>query len=492
MIQKIDQANRDKEQRASPKITTKGGEESVKPQRLVRYFSFSGFFVILIFALLLSLFISHQAKSMLLDENEDYAELVARYLNRQVSQQFINAILSYGYTRVHLRERFQFELMDRAVRKSIHGFKIDRVNIYDFDGMIVYSTDSELIETTGQDSKPYKAALKGKSTSTLITRQGRFGGFGQTRTLQTFSPIRRVLLSGDEDYIMGVFEIHQDLTEAYAEIVNFQYLSIVTSLLFMTLLFMVLRQIVKRADKIIEERNAERRRFQEKLYQSERLAELGQMIAAVSHEVRNPLGIISSTSEILRGKLKQYEPDNQLAEVIVQESKRLNQIVTEFLDFARPKVPKITTTSLKDVLDKNLYYLSSELEKGGVKVIRRYGGPAVIQADPDQLYQAFLNIFLNAIQAMPEGGQINVKTTGINGQKGDMAEVVISDTGEGIEPETLKNIFNPFFTTKDKGSGLGLSIVRNIIENHKGEVFIEPAEGGGARVVIHLPVTQDL
>ncbi|MBW2091044.1 MAG: two-component sensor histidine kinase [Deltaproteobacteria bacterium] len=491
MTQKKDNFETDTEQRASPSSPIEGGEDGAQSQRLVKYFSFTGFFAILIFTLFLSLFISQQAKNMLLSENEDYANLVAKYLNRQVSQKFINVILSYGYTSVHLGERFQYELMDKLVRRSIHGFMIDRVNIYDFDGMIIYSTEPVLIGTTGQDSEAYKNALNGKSTSTLITHSGRFGGFGQTRTLQTFSPIRRELIDGTEGYVMGVFEIHQDLTEDYAEIVNFQYLSVVTSLLVMTLLFIVLRQIVKRADKIIEERNAERRRFQEKLHQSERLASLGQMIAAVSHEVRNPLGIISSTAEILRGKLKNYEPDNQLADVIVEESRRLNEIVTEFLDFARPKVPKITTTRLKDILDKNLSYLSSELEKHDIKVIRRYSGPVHIQADPDQLYQAFLNIFLNAIQAMPVGGMINVMTTGINGQNGHMAEVVISDTGEGIETENLGKIFNPFFTTKDTGSGLGLAIVKNIIQNHKGEIIIEPATDGGARVIIHLPVNQD-
>ncbi len=493
MIPKDDKIETDTEQRASPNKKVEDNQKSVQPKRIVRYFSFSGFFVILVFTIFLSLIISQQAKNMLLSENEDYANLVAKYLNRQVSQKFINVILSYGYTSVHLRERFQYELMDRLVRRSIHGFTIDRVNIYDFDGMIIYSTDPSLIGTTGQTSEAYKAALKGESTSTLITHPGRFGRFirfGQTRILQTFSPIRREMSDGSEGYVMGVFEIHQDLTKDYAEIVNFQYLSIVTSLLVMTLLFIVLRQIVKRAEKIIEEHNAERRRFQEKLHQSERLASLGQMIAAVSHEVRNPLGIISSTAEILRDKLKQYEPNNQLSDVIVEESKRLNEIVTEFLDFARPKVPKITTASLKDILDKNLYYLSSELEREGIKVIRRYSGPVNIQADPDQLYQAFLNILLNAIQAMPDGGTIYIKTAGAAGQNGNMAEVVISDTGQGIEPETLDKIFNPFFTTKDKGSGLGLAIVKNIIQNHKGEIVIEPVASGGARVVIRLPVQQ--
>ena len=296
------------------------------------------------------------------------------------------------------------------------------------------------------------------------------------------------MVDGSRGYIMGVFEIYQDLTTDYAEITRFQYLSVMTSLLFGILLFLILRQIVTRADRIIEERNAEHRRLQEQLHQSEKLAGLGQMIAAVSHEIRNPLGIISSTAEILNRKIITYEPDNQLAGVIVEESRRLNGILTEFLDFARPQIPKITSVRLMDVLEKNLDFLAPELEKNQISINRRYGGPATIQADPDMLYRAFLNIFNNAMQAMPDGGEIDVHTTGVNSGRGEMAQVVIRDTGEGIKIEEQHLLFNPFFTTKNKGSGLGLAIVKSIIDNHQGEVFMESAEGGGARVIIRLPV----
>lgn len=478
------------ESESSPRETTQDGQQSIQPFRLVKYFSFTGFFVILVFTFILSLFISQQAKNMLLKQSEDYARLVAENLNHQVFLQFILPMAQI-YGRIRLREEVQFRQLDAVIRSTIHGFNVEKVNVYDFDGMIIYSTDKKLIETKGQSSPSYRAAMDGKSTSTLIVQSGRFGGFDQTRSLQTFTPFRaEKAFVGSVGEVLAVFEIYQDLTEDYAEIIKFQYLSIAISLLFTLLLFAVLRQIVKRADSIIEERNNEWRTLQERLHQSEKLAALGQMVAAVSHEIRNPLGIISSTAELLRGKLKKYEPDNQLADVIVEESGRLAGIVTEFLDFARPQEPKITSLSLQEIIKKNLNFLAPEIDKKGITISQLYGGPASIQADPDLIYRALLNIFLNAIQATPNEGRISVNTTGRNGRKGDVAIVTISDTGTGIKPEDLKMIFNPFFTTKDKGSGLGLAIVKNIIQSHRGDIFIEPIEGGGTRVEIHLPVNQ--
>ncbi|MBW2623397.1 MAG: two-component sensor histidine kinase, partial [Deltaproteobacteria bacterium] len=273
------------EQGSNPRKTTQDGQQNIQPFRLVKYFSFTGFFVILVFSLLLSFFISQQAKNMLLKQSEDYARLVAENLNHQVFLQFIMPMAQiYGYIR--LREEVQYKHLDAVVRSTIHGFKVEKVNVYDFDGMIIYSTNKKLIETKGQTSPSYKAALAGNPSHTLIVQPGWFGGVGQTRTLQTFTPFRaEKAFVGSVGEVLAVFEIFQDLTEDYAEIIKFQYLSIAISFLLSILLFVVLRQIVKRADQIIEERNSEWRRLQERLHQSEKLAILGQMVAAVSHEI---------------------------------------------------------------------------------------------------------------------------------------------------------------------------------------------------------------
>jgi len=286
---------------------------------------------------------------------------------------------------------------------------------------------------------------------------------------------------------VGVFEITQNISGDLAEIANFRLIILVTLVVIMGLLFIVLRQIVKKAGIILERRQEEQRSLEGQLHQSERLAALGEMTAGVAHEVRNPLGIISSTAELLRERLARYEPSNRLAQIIVDESNRLNEKVTEFLDFARPRTPNLRPCDLEAVLNRNLELLQPEIDRLGIIVTRDFqldGRPLVV--DQDLLHQAFLNILLNAIQAMPLGGHLTVSTL-LGPQPGQGGEIRIQDDGEGIDPDTLKKILNPFFTTKEKGSGLGLPIVKSIIEAHQGKMTISSTPGTGTTVTIAIP-----
>jgi signal transduction histidine kinase len=283
----------------------------------------------------------------------------------------------------------------------------------------------------------------------------------------------------------GVFELIQDLTEQYESIVKFQFLIFGLSTLIMGLIFVALLLIVHKAEGIIEQRAIERLKLEEQLNQAERLAALGTMVAGVSHEVKNPLGIIQSTAELLGGMPDANENQKRLSGVIKEESGRLNNIVTKFLDFARPQVPFLQECHLEKILDKNLTFLQPELEKRNIQVNDHVNGrPLLLHADQELLYRAFLNIFLNAIQATPDGGSITIKVA----EEKNSYRIEIQDTGRGINRENVKKIFNPFFTTKEKGSGLGLSIVRKIIEGHRGTIAIESKEGEGTTVKIHLPL----
>lgn len=218
--------------------------------------------------------------------------------------------------------------------------------------------------------------------------------------------------------------------------------------------------------------------------QADRLAALGQMVAGISHEIRNPLGIIRSTAELLGGMPGTDEPRKKLLNIIMQESSRLNNIVTEFLDFARPEEPNLYDCHLEEIIERNLVFLRPELEKQRISVLNKLdGGSLPIRADGEMLYRAFLNIFINSIQSMKDGGTLYVNVWDGN----DTYLVGIGDTGGGINKEDLTKIFNPFFTTKHKGSGLGLPIVRKIIEGHGGSIKIESDEGLGTRVMIELP-----
>jgi two-component system sensor histidine kinase HydH len=156
------------------------------------------------------------------------------------------------------------------------------------------------------------------------------------------------------------------------------------------------------------------------------------------------------------------------------------------LDFARPRIPNLRPCDLEATLNRSLELLAPEIDRLGIKVTRKYqlNGQALM-ADQDLLHQAFLNIFLNAIQAMPQGGRLTVSTRpGPHGQGG---EICFEDDGEGIEPEALNKILNPFFTTKEKGSGLGLPIVKSIIEAHQGTLKISSAPGTGTTITIIIP-----
>jgi signal transduction histidine kinase len=252
----------------------------------------------------------------------------------------------------------------------------------------------------------------------------------------------------------------------------------------MGLLFIVLRHIVKRGEAIIEKRAEERLLLKQKLNQTERLASLGEMVAAVSHEVRTPLGIISSTAELLKQKLNHTDPQERLANVIVQEANRLNSIVTDFLNFARPSMPNLMPCNVAKVLEKNLNFLAPQMNSNGYKIHMRFQDHVPeIQADPGMLYQAFLNILMNAMQAMPEGGSITIELL----DTVETLSIVFADEGNGIPGEAMDKLWEPFFTTRDKGSGLGLAIVKKIVEGHAGTVHIGNSTEKGARVTVTLP-----
>jgi two-component system sensor histidine kinase HydH len=427
-----------------------------------------------------------------LKKSEDYALLVASNLNHQVFQQFLVPVAIQYQGKVQIKDPDQFKRLDAVVRNTIHGFHIEQVNIYDQVGTLSYSTGTIPLGGDFFDVPEVKKALLGDYSFQLIGSNSLLDLLlvhrSSKKRLQTYIPFRlERKLSPELGPVIGVFEITQNISKDMAAIGRFQLIIIATLVVIMGLLFLILRQIVKKAELILERRHEEQKALLAQLNQAERLAALGEIVAGVAHEIRNPLGIISSTAELLGQRLEKYEPHDRLAQIIVEESNRLNQTVTEFLDFARPREPSLRPCNLEEILERNLEFLHPEIEKYHITVERQYhldGHP--LAADPDLLYRAFMNILMNAIQALPEGGKITV-TTGFGPHQDNGVQIQIQDDGEGIEPETVQKIFNPFFTTKDMGSGLGLPIVKSIIESHQGTVRIDSTPGQGTIVSIVLP-----
>lgn len=465
-------------------------EEKIKPFRLVKYFTFTSLIVIFLGTLVLSLLNTHWAKTMQQRKSEDYASLLIENLNHQVFLQFIIPVaLKFG--KIRLSDQEQFERMDKVVRSTLHSFKVDMVNIYDMDNTISYSFDHSLIGKENSGGKGYEDAILGRSTSKLIQSGNWFRillGIPQDSRLITISPLRAEQpLSRISGPVLGVVEIVQDLTEDYKAIFDFQIRVITTSSVVMGALFLALLFVVKRGESIIEKRAQERLKLKEKLSRAEHLSTLGEMVAGISHEIRNPLGIIKSSSELLKKKMAGYDPSNTIPDIIIEESVRLNNIITDFLNFAKPRIPNMMACNVEDVLEKNINFLASHIEQEGYTVEKHYDhNIPEITADSDMLYQAFLNILINAMQAMPEGGKIRVAIQSTD----NTVKIFFEDEGEGIPQDLMGKIWDPFFTTKAKGTGLGLGIVKNIIESHSGSVQIRTRPGAGARVKVELPVKQ--
>jgi two-component system sensor histidine kinase HydH len=226
------------------------------------------------------------------------------------------------------------------------------------------------------------------------------------------------------------------------------------------------------------------RTLQERLRRSERLASLGQLAAGVAHEIRNPLSSIRGFAQLFRKRFEDGSEDQRYAEVMVQEVDRLNRVIANLLDFARPQELVLREIRPREVAEHALALVRKEAEARSVR-IRLEGNADPQLADPDQLTQALLNLMLNGLEAMDTGGELGLELG--SGQEGKGWTLRISDTGEGIPRENLSRLFDPFFTTKKRGTGLGLAIVHRIVESHGGSILVESEPGRGTSFVLSFP-----
>ncbi|UCD83095.1 MAG: two-component sensor histidine kinase [Desulfobacterales bacterium] len=471
-------------------MDSKPPEERIKPFRLVKYFTFTGLVVIFLVTIILSVLNTHWVKAMQRQKSEDYAHSLIENLNHQVFVQFIVPI-GVMFGKIQLSNKEQFERMDNVVRSTLHSFKVETINIYNMDNVVSYSFDHDLIGRKNYGGTGYQQALEGNITSKLVQRGNLFEislGFPKFVQLITYAPLRwEPQLSRITGPVLGVVEIVQDLSGDYQTIFRIQILVVITCTVVMGALFVVLIFVVKRGEGIIQKRAMERLRLKERLSRAERLSSLGEMAAGISHEIRNPLGIIRSSAELLKKKVTKIDPSNTIPDIIVEEANRLNRIITDFINFAKPRSPNLTPCRIEEVIDKNITFLTTQIEEKGYHIRQNYQNSLPeIQADAAMLYQSFLNILINAMQAMPDGGCIEISISANE----KIVTINFEDEGQGIAEEVLDKIWDPFFTTKEMGTGLGLGVVKNIIESHGGSIQIQNRNSGGARVTVELPVEQ--
>ncbi|MGB9630143.1 MAG: ATP-binding protein, partial [Thermodesulfobacteriota bacterium] len=226
---------------------------------------------------------------------------------------------------------------------------------------------------------------------------------------------------------------------------------------------------------------------------ADRLASLGTLTAGLAHEIRNPLVAIKTFTQLLPERLEDEEFRNQFLPIASNEVDRISLLINELLDFAKPSEPRLDLEDINEILDGMVLLVSTESKKKHIQIVKKYGNDLpLVSVDREQIKQVFLNILLNAIEATPENGQITVKTRSFSKPGGEpFAQVEITDNGKGIPEEYLEDIFNPFFTTKSKGSGLGLSISNQIVQEHRGYISVESQLNKGTSFYINLPLKQE-
>ncbi len=214
------------------------------------------------------------------------------------------------------------------------------------------------------------------------------------------------------------------------------------------------------------------------------------LAAGIAHEIKNPINTVGLITDYLQTNLSPDDPEKRyeffkLSENMKNELKRINRIVEGFLRLTKPDVYTFKNENVNSIIQYNVSTLEPELVRHGIKVLLNYHSALpLIKADRDRLNQVFSNLIINAIEAMPRGGQIDITTNIQNGN----VEINVADDGMGIEEENLKKIFSPYYSTKNKGFGLGLSLIHSIIHKHQGKISVHSEKGKGTRFTILLPV----
>jgi len=229
------------------------------------------------------------------------------------------------------------------------------------------------------------------------------------------------------------------------------------------------------------------RTLEQRMRENERLAAIGRMAGGVAHEVRNPLSSIKGLALLLKNKFTAGSKEQDTADLLIQETERMNRTITEMLSFTRPAALRLGRVDLAALLQRSLQLIKAEAVDNGIETTLEVEGELwPVSGDVDRLQQVMMNVLLNALQAMEQGGRLTVALA--NKEDGQSVVLRISDTGDGIAAELLSQVFYPYFTTKQGGTGIGLAISQKIIVDHGGSIELESESGTGTTVTILLPV----
>lgn len=398
----------------------------------------------------------------------------------------------------------------------LKGFKVERVNVFNNDYRVIFSTDSTLIGKEGADNTKLLSALAGHAVSSLERKEdpGDFPGQIRHRDyLETYIPVS--VRSKEGGYVRMAFEVYLDVSDTYVKVQALRNVILASSVFTGLALIIVVLLISRKAERmvaaenrqrlllseqvqrqnehleeIVEQRTHQLKEAQAELVQMEKMAATGRLAAGVAHEINNPVSIIQNRLEVLlediRARRDVPEMDAHLS-MMHKHAERISKIVSRLLSFARKSTTVKSTLHLDTVLAGVLLLVKKEIEKRGVSLtteIPENLGP--VTGNSTELEQVFINLLVNAMDATRPKGEISLRARQLDGY----VSVEVSDTGHGITPENMNRIFDPFFTTKDVGvgTGLGLAITYRIVEDHGGKIEVTSPAGSGTTFTLTFPV----
>ncbi len=245
----------------------------------------------------------------------------------------------------------------------------------------------------------------------------------------------------------------------------------------------------RRDARTIREQMRALERTQQAVVRNEKLAAIGRLAAGVAHEVRNPLGVIRASASMVQESFDRGSEPHRACDFICDEIDRLNGLIGSLLSFARPAEPHLERVSVEKIVDRALSVSTGELERRGIEVVRVGGAAPELEADPHLLVQMLLGLVTNAAEALGQGGRLELRVETL----GDWLAFEVADSGPGIDPEVAERVFEPFYTTKASGTGLGLAMTARIADDHGGRILVlqqrgAGAGGGGACFRVELPL----
>lgn len=455
----------------------------------------------LVLSVMVSIYLGNTASKVLMRKNQNFASLLADNLNSQIYIRFTRPTVSI-FGRIPLRNPEVYKQLDQIIQSIIQDLQVRHLRIFSHDLTVTYSIDSEEPGSTELASPSVRAAVTSEGPifnvdAAIPYWQAFFSVSVEPGTfiLRTSFPMRienRLGSSVADGPIMGVLEFSQDISRDVASAVRFQQLVLAVTLLGSGMLMGVLLLLVRRAGRALTARMLEERRLQLELHQHEKLAGMGRVVASIAHEIRNPLGIISSSAELLLKRADGSTPGTaRILQAIYDEARRLSRTVSDFIDYARPRQPKQEIVDVSAVIRQALAFLAPDLANRDIGVVRagELDAPLWVTGDKDILYRAFYNVMGNAVQAMGASGTLTIILSRTPGPP-PLVVLLFHDSGPGFPEEHMDQLLDPFFTTKDGGTGLGLPIVHSIITSHGGTLEIANAPDGGAQVRITLPETR--